>query len=134
MLKRVAVTTVGATSIVLLIDAIDNYVLLHPRTEDLIELFAQTLNLLFYREDPLRPRHEIIAEEIARARARGQELAFVLVLLNKAESVSKLGPALIKQVEDNMRQSLEHSPKSHRGGESRGTDVRRIYGRQASKP
>lgn len=114
VIKRVAITRIGATSIVLLIDTVDEYGLMHPRTVDLIELFAQTLNLLFYREDPLRPRHEIISEEIARARARGQELALALVLLNNAESVSKLGRGLIQQVEESMLKNLRRSAMSHR--------------------
>ena len=114
VIKRVAITRIGATSIVLLIDTVDEYGLMHPRTVDLIELFAQTLNLLFYREDPLRPRHEIISEEIARARSRGQELALALVLLNNAESVSKLGRGLIQQVEGSMAASLKRSAMSHR--------------------
>ena len=114
VIKRVAVCRIGATSVVLLIDTVEEFGLMHPRTEDLIALFAQTLNLLFYREDPLRPRHEIIAEEIARARARGQELALALVLLNKAESVSKLGDGLIRQVERSMKSCLKRSSRSHR--------------------
>ena len=114
VIKRVAITRIGATSIVLLLDTVEDYGLMHPRTEDLIELFAQTLNVLFYREDPMRPRHEIISEEIARARARGQELALALVLLNNAESVSKLGQGLIQQVEDSMLTSLQRSSLSHR--------------------
>lgn len=114
VIKRVSITRIGATSIVLLLDTVEDYGLMHPRTEDLIELFAQTLNVLFYREDPMRPRHEIISEEIARARARGQELALALVLLNNAESVSKLGQGLIQQVEDSMLTSLQRSSLSHR--------------------
>ena len=114
VITRVAVTRIGATSIVLLIDTVDEYGLMHPRTVDLIKLFAQTLNLLFYREDPLRPRHEIISEEMAQARVRGQELALALVLLNDAESISKLGPSLIQQVEESMQASLKRSAMSHR--------------------
>jgi len=114
MIKRVAITRIGATSIVLLIDTVDEYGLMHPKTADLIDLFAQTLNLLFYREDPLRPRHEIISEEIARARVQGQELALALVMLNNAESVSKLGRGLIRQVEGSMVASLKRSAMSHR--------------------
>jgi len=54
-----------------------------------------------------RPRREIIAEEMKAAAAAGDELALVLVHLNRAESIARRGPEAIDSAEQHLRLRLE---------------------------
>ena len=74
MIKRLAVASAGTLPLLLLADTTEDFGLTHPRAKELVKQFAQTLGLLFYKEDPYRPRREIIAEEMARARSHSQPL------------------------------------------------------------
>ena len=54
----------------------------------------------------LRPRREIIEEEIARAREQGQHLALALVYLNQAEVIAGEGPKAVRDAEKAFEQLL----------------------------
>lgn len=58
-------------------------------------------------EAPPRPRREIIAEEMQAADAAGDELALVLVHLNRAESIARRGPEAVDSAEQHLRSRLE---------------------------
>jgi hypothetical protein len=58
--------------------------------------------------DPPRPRHEIIAEEMTAADAGDDDLALVLVHLNRAESIARRGPEAVDTAEQLLRTRLEH--------------------------
>lgn len=53
-----------------------------------------------------RPRRDIIAEEIERARHEGDELALALVHLNRSEAVARNGEAAVLAAEDALRRRL----------------------------
>jgi hypothetical protein len=57
--------------------------------------------------DAPRPRREIIAEEMEAADAEGDELALVLVHLNRAESIARRGPDAVASAEQHLRSRLE---------------------------
>ncbi len=114
LIKRLAVASVGTLPLVLLVDTTRELGLTHPRAAELVEHFAQTLSLLFYKEDPNRPRNEIIAEEIALARSQDQSLALALVLLNESESIAAAGQAVISRVEELLRERLQNASESSR--------------------
>ena len=113
-ITQVLVASVGATPLLLLADSTQKDGLAHPRIPDLFEQFARTIALLLYDENPTRPRREIIAEEMARARAQGLELALAIVVLNQAESVAALGETLITEAEAHLRQRLQSASASSR--------------------
>lgn len=54
----------------------------------------------------LRPRREIIEEEIAKARETNQPLALALVYLNQAEEVAEEGPKAVRDAEKEFEQLL----------------------------
>lgn len=54
----------------------------------------------------LRPRREIIEEEITRARESNQPLALALVYLNQAEDVAEEGPKAVRDAEKEFEQLL----------------------------
>jgi hypothetical protein len=55
-----------------------------------------------------RPRREIIAEEMKAADAGDDELALVLVHLNRAESIARRGEEAVSKAEELLRTRLEH--------------------------
>ncbi len=57
----------------------------------------------------IRPRREIIEEEIARARGNGHPLALVLVHLNQAEAIASEGPQAVSAAERATEALLEAS-------------------------
>ena len=111
---RVAVAPVGATPLILLADTMRENGLSHSRHRDLFEQCAHLLGAVFYKDDPTRPRHKIIAEEMDQARACSQPLALGLVLLRNAEHVSRLGDSVIAQAEDQLRERLQAASASSR--------------------
>jgi len=58
--------------------------------------------------NPPRPRHEIIAEEMTAADAGDDDLALVLVHLNRAESIARRGREAVDTAEQLLRTRLEH--------------------------
>ncbi len=56
-----------------------------------------------------RPRTDIIAEEMAEARAQGRELALALVYLNRAEDVAADGAEAVEAAEAALRERLEEA-------------------------
>lgn len=60
-------------------------------------------------EETIRPRREIIAEEMERARAADQVLALALVYLNQAEDLAVEGPAVVADAEQLLEKSLRQA-------------------------
>ena len=113
-IKRVAAAAIGHTNMLLLIDTLEDYALTHPRTAELLEQYAQTLSVLLFREDPQRPRWEIIAEEIARARTLKEELALALVWLSDADAIANAGQSYVSKAEEQLEQLLNVAAPSSR--------------------
>jgi hypothetical protein len=65
-------------------------------------------------EDAPRPRREIIAEEMQAADAAGEDLALVLVHLNRAESIARRGDEAVTSAERHLRSRLEDSAPGQR--------------------
>ena len=92
-----------------------------PRARVLLAQFARLLGTLLdsavpapvSTESPLRPRREIIAEEMEQARARNQVLALAIVYLNQAEDIATAGEAAVAEAEDLLRLRLGHA--AHNG-------------------
>lgn len=61
-----------------------------------------------------RPRREIIAEEMQAADAAGDELALVLVHLNRADSIARRGSDAVDLAEQHLRSRLEHNAPGRR--------------------
>jgi hypothetical protein len=61
-----------------------------------------------HHADEPRPRREIIAEEMRAADAGDDELALVLVHLNRAESIARRGEEAVEKAEHLLRTRLEH--------------------------
>ena len=104
---RIIVAPVGTTPLILLADTTQEHGLTHPKIQELFEKCTGLLKVLFYKEDPNRPRVEIIAEEMAMARAVGQQLALAIVVLRNNEQVAELGAGVISQVESQLRSRLQ---------------------------
>lgn len=60
------------------------------------------------RSNQPRPRREIVAEEMKAADAGDEELALVLVHLNRAESIARRGEEAVATAEKHLRTRLEH--------------------------
>ncbi len=65
-------------------------------------------------EDRPRPRREIIAEEMKAAEAASEELALILVHLNRAESIARRGEASVESAERLFRARLEQLAPNQR--------------------
>jgi hypothetical protein len=105
-------------------DDIEAYFLVADTTEDdaLSDASSRTLMAQFARllatlldtpkdkaEEAVRPRREIIAEEMVHARNEGYELAMALVYLNRAEAIADEGEAAIRAAERLMETRLHES-------------------------
>lgn len=66
------------------------------------------------REDAPRPRREIIAEEMEAAAAASDDLALVLVHLNRAESIARRGKEAVDSAERLLQARLEQISPTHR--------------------
>jgi len=60
-------------------------------------------------EGSMRPRREIIAEEMEQARNEASPLALALVYLNRAEAIADEGEAAVLQVEDQLEARLRQT-------------------------
>lgn len=61
-----------------------------------------------------RPRREIIAEEMTRARRRGEPLALALVHLNRADAIATEGPVALAAAEQALKAALQESAPDQR--------------------
>ena len=111
----------------LLIDSRNDRAFDHPEHPTMITAFAQVVKTMLGRQEHAdvvsavaRPRREIIAEEMHRARSESSPLALALVYLNGAEQLEIMGDASIVAAERalNMRlQSVSDSYRIERFGE-----------------
>lgn len=102
----IGVASIGETDKLLLVDTINKNGLSHPRAKELLENLGQTLALLLYREDPNRPRHEIIYEEMMTARADDQDLVFALVVPQRSETLAKMYGDFLDDIEKTFSDCL----------------------------
>ncbi len=117
-IQQVAVAAVSDPPLLLFVDTTVMNGLSHERVPVLLAQFVRTLGLLLRdvetgREER-RPRREIISEEMARARARDQQLALALVLLNRAEEIAGRSDAELEEADAVMSYSLQNASKSNR--------------------
>jgi hypothetical protein len=129
----------SASTVFLLADATSEEDLGTSRARSLLERFADTVALLRDADPvpaeaaggpddassdasapteegtaPPRPRREIIAEEMRAADAGDDDLALVLVHLNRAESIARRGEGAVTTAERLLRTRLEHLAPSQR--------------------
>lgn len=130
--RQIAVTDVPGTatagSYFLLADTMDDGGLGAPRQHALLSQFARVLGMVMggdetISSDPqrtgVRPRRDIIEEEMGRARDEGYPLALILVYLNTAESISAEGEEAINEaeaiLEGRLREAVEARRVEHFG-------------------
>ncbi len=104
---------------ILLADAMQDHTLDSDRNLSLISYFARLLGAVLDKEgaedvlddvdEYVRPRREIIGEEIERARRRGGPLGLALVYLNNAEGIANLGEREIADAERVLADRLRKS-------------------------
>lgn len=131
----------SANTVFLLADATAKVDLGTSRARSLLERFANTVEMLRDPEESSsgheqretaspsptapdtaeeeeanepRPRREIIAEEMRAADAGDDDLALVLVHLNRAESIARRGEDAVATAERKLRTRLEHLAPSQR--------------------
>lgn len=106
----------------LVADSMQDGVLSEARVGRVIEQYSTLLGVLIARGEEareeaspaLRPRREIIAEEMQQVRSSDSPLALALVMLNRAEEISQARPKLIDEMEEVLRDRLEQSADSLR--------------------
>jgi len=113
-ITAIGITAIGNTGNYLLVDTIDEGGLTHPRAKELLEIFGHTYQLLLYKDDPDRPRHEIILEEMNTAREKNKELAFALVVPQRAELLIKTYGDFIDEIEGGLEDCLTRATKEGR--------------------
>ncbi|MCY4672623.1 MAG: hypothetical protein OXD43_02460 [Bacteroidetes bacterium] len=113
-ITNLGIAAVGQTSYLLLADAADESGLSHPRAKELLEVFGKTLSLMLYKEDPNRPRREIIAEEMARARQQGTQLALAITVPQKADILTKSYGDVLSKTEKLFSECLQHAAPDSR--------------------
>ncbi len=113
-ITNLGIATVGQTSYLLLADTADESGLSHPRAKELLEIFGNTLSLMLYKEDPNRPRREIIAEEMARARQQGTQLALAITVPQKADILTKSYGDVLSKTEKLFSECLQHAAPDSR--------------------
>jgi hypothetical protein len=113
-ITNLGIAAVGQTSYLLLADTIDESGLSHPRATELLEAFGNTLSLMLYREDPNRPRREIITEEMARARQQGTQLALAITVPQKAEILTRSYGDVLSKTEQLFSECLQSAAPDSR--------------------
>ncbi|HMB92596.1 MAG TPA: hypothetical protein VKP65_17215 [Rhodothermales bacterium] len=98
----------------LVADTAEDDALSDTRCRALLAQFAKLLATLLdtpksETEETIRPRREIIAEEMVHARNEGYELSMALVYLNRAEAIADEGAAAIRAAERLMETRLHES-------------------------
>jgi hypothetical protein len=108
----------GGRRFLLIADSMYDGVLENLRAHRVFEHFARVLGEVVDRDDEapsesapsFRPRREIIAEEMLRARKRNSPMAFALVMLNRAEEVvAEDGVDAAAELESGIRKRLDES-------------------------
>ncbi len=125
--KEIAVTPVpgegAAGQYVLLADSMTEHALDSERSRSLMGHFARLLGAVMddatggkiqESYDTVRPRRDIINEEIDRARSAQRPLALALVHLNRAESVADLGEREVKNEERALAVHLRKTARDAR--------------------
>ncbi len=99
-----------------------------PQARALLSQFARLLGVLLdasvpapattaptpATQQPMRPRREIIAEEMEQARARDQLLALALVYLNRAEDIAIAGEDTVGDAEHLLKARLTQAARNSR--------------------
>lgn len=94
-----------------------------PRRRTLVNHFARLLGAILEEGDSseqldaydyVRPRREIIVEEIEQARAKNRPLALALVHLNRAEAVADRGERDVRTAERSLASRLRHTASEAR--------------------
>ena len=105
----------------LLIDSRNDRAFDHPEHPTMIRAFAQVVKTMLGRQEQAdvvsavaRPRREIIAEEMHRARSESNSLALALVYLNGAEQLEIMGDASIVAAERALNVRLQSVSGSYR--------------------
>jgi GGDEF domain-containing protein len=125
--KQLAVAAVprprAASSYFLLADSMQDGLLDRPRQRRLLSHFARLLGAILDEGDDInaldaydyvRPRREIIVEEIDQARRKEMPLALALVHLNNSEAVADRGEREIKETESVLASQLRHAAREAR--------------------
>ncbi len=105
-ITSIGIARIGETNKLLLVDTVAQNGLYHPRAKQLLENFGDTLALLLYREDPNRPRREIIYEEMVTANTEEKELVFALIVPQKSDILTKMYRDLLDDIEKNFSDCL----------------------------
>ena len=113
-ITAIGISAIGNTGNYLIFDTFAKEGFNHPRVIELLTTLGETYSLLLYRDDPYRPRHEIIAEEMLSARMEERQLAFALVAPQKAEELSKMYKDFIGEIEKNLSDCLDTVTKNGR--------------------
>jgi len=113
-ITAIGISSIGNTGNYLLVDTFAKEGLNHPRMIELLATFGEAYSLLLYRDDPNRPRHEIISEEILKAKMEKRQLAFALVAPQKAEELSKIYKDFLGEIEESLSECLDTVTKSGR--------------------
>lgn len=108
-ITSLGIASAGQTPYILLADTAKESGLSHPRAKELLEAFGKTLSLMLYRDDPHRPRREIITEEMARARRQGTQLALAITVPQKAEILTKSYGDVLSKTEQLFSECLQNA-------------------------
>ncbi len=113
----------AASSYFLLADSMQDGHLDKPRQRTLLRHFARLLGAILHQGDSaemldaydyVRPRREIISDEIEHARSREMPLALALVHLNNAEAVADQGEQEIRSAERSLASTLRRAARQAR--------------------
>ncbi len=113
-ITALGISAIGKTGNYLLVDTTDEGGLSHPRAEELLEIFGNTYKLLLYKEDPNRPRHEIISEEMNTAREKKCDLALALVVPQRADLLIKTYGDFLDEIEADLEGCLTRATNEGR--------------------
>lgn len=117
-IQQVAVAAESDPPLLLFVDTTTMGGLNHERVPVLLAQFVRTFGLLLRDvetgKEERRPRSEIISEEMARARARDQQLALALVYLNRAEEIAAGSDIDIEEADALMSFNLRNASRTNR--------------------
>ena len=117
-IQQVAVAAESDPPLLLFVDTTTLGGLAHERVPVLLAQFVRMFGLLLRDvetgKEEKRPRLDIISEEMARARARDQQLALALVYLNRAEEIAAASEADVEEADALMSFNLKNASKANR--------------------
>lgn len=128
VIRQIALASVPVASrqvvYILAVDGVEAQGLEVPRHRTLIARFAHLIGAVLNARDfhgeaeedavALRPRREIIAEEIAEARLHNAPLGLALVYLNRAEAIAEAGGSAVITAEYGLANRLEEAARPRR--------------------